>query len=162
MSKRIFNGLGVLALLITFFGCTSSTFQTEDPKKRLSDYIARSFSIKTPQEKDLLLSFLTGEVKDRLKGWSDDQFREAFVETNRQFLKLAFKEVKSISPSETQITYEISYIDFGKLEKNGKKHETKVTNKKLCTLIRDKNQWYISEVKNIKELIEFKDELSLP
>lgn len=162
MSKRIFNGLGTIVFLITFFGCNSSPFQTEDPKKRLSDYIARSFSIKSAEDKDLLLSFLTGEVKTRLKGWSDDQFREAFVESNRQFLKLSFKDVKIISPEETQITYELSYIDFGKTDKNGKKHETRVTNKKLCTLTRDKNQWYISEVKNIKELIEFKDELALP
>lgn len=140
-------------------GCTKSEV-VGDPKGRLTEYISRSFSIKSPEDRKLLLNYLTGDVKSRLSGWSDDQFREAFIDSKREFIKLAFREVKEISPVEVQITYELTYMDQGKGHE--KAREAKVTNKKLCQLVYEQGRWYISDVRNIKELVEYKNELALP
>ena len=140
-------------------GCTSPNHRL-DPKKTLTDYIALSFAIREPSDKAKLIKFMTGEVKARLESWSDDQFREAFIESGRRFLKLSFKEVKKISESEVQITYELVYLDKG--GKGTRSHEAKVTNKKMSQLVLEQGHWMIANVRNIKELVEFKDELALP
>ena len=45
---------------------------------------------------------------------------------------------------------------------DGRGHEAKVTNRKNAQMIQDKGKWFISDVHNIKELVEYKNELSLP
>jgi hypothetical protein len=139
---------------------------TNDPKQRLNDYISRSFSVKGPGDRKALLEYLTGDAKTRLEAWSDDQFQQAFVDSKREFVKLAFKEVKPVSPTEVDITYEITYVAQGapSADPASKVAPTKkkITNKKLATLVQDQGKWQISGVQNIKELVEFGNEMSLP
>jgi hypothetical protein len=137
-------------------GCTQKSENSNDPKQRLKEYISKSFSVRTVQDRAELLTYLTGSAKTRLGAWSDEQFREAFIDSKRQFIKLSFPETKSVSPIEAHITYELTYLDQGK----GK--DAKVMNKKLCSLVQQQGQWMITEVRNIKELIEYRNEMSLP
>lgn len=129
---------------------------SDDPKKRLTEYISKSFSISNIKDREALASYLTGNAKQRLAAWSDDQFRQAFIDSKRQFVKLVFREVKNISPTSVHITYELTYTD------QSKGGGTKITNKKLCHLISDHGPWLITEVQNIKELVEYSNELALP
>jgi gas vesicle protein len=154
----------VVGMLGSATSCKKAIDQVDGPKKRLTDYITTSFSVKKKEDKAQLVSFLSGEVKQRLEGWSDSQFQEAFIDKKRQFIQLVIKDVKPISEEETQITYELIYTEQGTRnpdEKN-KPHEVKITNKKLCQMIKENGQWVISSVRNIKELLEFQDEFSLP
>ncbi len=136
--------------------CTPRSETSNDPKKRLTEYISRSFSVRNVQDRAELLSYLTGNAKTRLNAWSDDQFREAFIDSKRQFIKLSIPETKIVTPAEANITYELTYLDQSK----GK--DAKVMNKKLCSMVQEKGVWVISEVRNIKELIEYRNEMSLP
>jgi hypothetical protein len=142
----------------TIISCSPRQGQIEDPSRRLSEYISKSFSVKGIEDKNELISYLTGEAKVRLGNWSEDQFREAFIDSKRQFKKLSIREVKPISPQHKVITYELTFSDWGK----GINHETKVTQKKLCDMVLEKGRWMIESVQNMKELIEYKNELSLP
>lgn len=142
--------------LLVLSGCTSNEKDVGDPKQRLTDYINKSFAVKSTDDRRELLSYLAGDAKARLGAWSEDQFRQAFLEQKRQFIRLVFQEVKSISPKEVNITYELSYLDQAK----GK--DAKVTNKKFAQMVQEGETWMIADVKNIKELIEYKDEMSLP
>ena len=151
--------IGLLVFLLVLSSCTKG--ELNDPKNRLKDYIARSFSIKKSEDKAYLMEYLTGDVKARLGGWSEDQFREAFMDSKRQFEKLLFREVKEVSATEVQVTYELTYLDQGR-GRDGQKHDARITTKKLCQMVLDKGKWFISDVKNIKELVEYKDEMSLP
>ena len=155
-NKTVINLAAVGALIFTVNACTKQQAVHEDPKHRLTEYISKSFAINSVGERDQLASFMTGEAKSRLVAWSDEQFRQAFIDSKRQFLKLAFTEIKNVSPEQVNITYELTYID------PTKGHETKVTNKKLCELSEEQGQWFISDVHNIKELIEYTNEMSLP
>ena len=154
--KSVINLTGLAVLVILSNGCTKQQAVHEDPKHRLTEYISKSFAINNVGEREQLASYLTGEAKARLVAWSDDQFRQAFIDSRRQFLKLAFTEVKNISPEQVNITYELTYVD------PTKGHETKVTNKKLCELTEEQGKWLISDVHNIKELIEYTNEMTLP
>jgi len=148
----------VFALLLSFSfsACSTRPAQSGDPKRRLNDYISHTFNLKSVGDRATLMTFLTGEAKARLGVWSDEQFRLAFLETKREFVKLVFNEIKS-SPNEANITYELSYIDKSK-------SNAKITNKKLCTLVKEQGVWFIKDVRNIKELVEYSEgmDMSLP
>ena len=152
----------ILVLFAVLLGsCTRGINFSTNPQDRLKDYISKSFSVKQPSDRNGLMAYLTGDVKARLEGWSEDQFKEAFIDSNREFGRLSFKEVKIISPSEVQITYELSFMDQGR-RYDSRKHQAKVTNKKLCQMVLVKDVWMIADVRNIKELVEYQNELSLP
>lgn len=155
MFKAWMLGLGI-CVAIGAAGCSSKSKAPEDPKNRLNEYISLTFTVKDVGDRQQMLQYLTGEAKNRLGAWSEDQFREAFIDSKRQFIKLAFREIKPVSPKEVNITYELTYLD------QGKGHDAKVTNKKLCSLIQEQGKWYITEVRNIKELIEYRNEMALP
>ena len=146
----------LLGVSVLGWGCSSRRQGANDPKSRLQDYISQSFAISGPQDREALSRFLIGPAKTRLAAWSDDQFRTAFLENRRQFVKLVFSEVRNLSPKEVNITYELTYLD------QSKGHDAKVTHKKLAQLTHDRDQWYIAEVRNMKELIEYKNEMALP
>jgi len=142
--------------MVVFAACSSQRSSSIDPKSRLQDYISQSFSVSDVRDRDGLSKFLTGPAKTRLAAWSDEQFRDAFLQNKRQFIKLVFSEVRNLSPKEVNITYELTYLD------QSKGHDAKVTHKKSAQLVRDQEQWMISEVRNMKELIEYKNEMALP
>lgn len=153
---------GLLALtigLIFLSACEKSTkLNTGDPKSVLQGYIQKSFDVKKESDRDELLKLLSGPARVRLENWSDDQFREAFIDSKRKFLKLTFRDVKKVSEQEVNITYDLLYS-----EKNSKSQsESIITNKKLCFLVLENGQWTIQNVKTLKELIEYQNEMSLP
>jgi hypothetical protein len=162
MFSKTIRFCGALLLLFALnTACTRKPEGSDDPKHRLNEYISESFAVRGPQDRARLSAYLEGEAKSRLDSWSDEQFRQAFVDAKRKFVKLAFKEAKAVSDQEVGITYELTYLT-GTQDAQGKAHDAKVTNRKLAQMIRRGDQWYISEVRNIKELVEYQNELSLP
>lgn len=157
MSKRqIVLAACLGASLAVLAGCTRGSEPGGDPNNRLRDYISKSFAVRTADDRKDLMDFLTGDAKLRLTAWSDEQFRQAFIESKRQFIKFAVRETKQASQNEVNITYELTYLD------QGKGHDAKVTNKKLCLMVLENGKWLISDVRNIKELVEYRNEMSLP
>ncbi len=148
----------ILLVLLGLSACTDSK-DFENPKKVLSSYISKSFSIQNVEQRTDLEAFLVGDAKTRLASWSDEQFEHAFIDVKRKFVKLVIKEVKKISDQETSITYELSYFDRSRSQTG---HDAKVTNKKLCHLVKRNGKWLIRDVKNIKELVEYRNEMALP
>lgn len=156
MCNLYMRSIALILLCAGWISCKPMQTGSNDPKRRLSDYVSSSFAVKSPSDKKLLLDFMTGDAKARLLSWSDDQFRQAFIDSKRQFLKLSFKDVKNVSPTETNITYELTYLD------QAKGSNAKVTNKKLCEMVSEQGKWLIRDVRNIKELVEYQNEMSLP
>ncbi len=145
-----------LVLLAAAAGCNRGTTGPDDPRSRLQEYISKSFNAKADGDRKEMIGFLTGDAKTRLSSWSDEQFRQAFLDTKRQFLKLSFREVKNISANEAVVTYELVYLD------QSKGRDAKVSNRKLAQMVRENGRWFISDVRNIKELIEYQNEIALP
>ena len=151
---RVFLPVSVL-LLILSSACSPQRSGGADPKSRLQDYISQSFAVSGAEDREVLSKFLLGPAKTRLAAWSDEQFRSAFLDNKRQFIKLVFSEVRNLSPREVSITYELTYLD------QSKGHDAKVTHKKMAQLTQDRQQWFISDVRNLKELIEYNNEMAL-
>src|SRR5947207_952431 len=112
--KQLLVAFGLYLSAAGLAGCTSGGGSADDPKRRLTDYISMSFGVRGIEDREPLLNFLTGEAKRRLSAWSEDQFREAFLDSKRQFIKLSISDIKNLSPTEVNITYELSYVDQSK------------------------------------------------
>lgn len=144
---------------LVFTACSGGGGNGTDPKGVLADYISLSFSAQAPSDRGRMLQLLTHEAKSRLEAWSDAQFHLAFIEKKRKFVKLAYLEVKARGERETSITYELTYRDMKKTS------DVLVTQRKLARLSRESGAntpWKIAEVRNVRELIEFENEMSLP
>ncbi len=152
------RGLFLLVCVSLSFGCHRSRPEQSDPKKVLSDYISLSFGARSVQDRQGMLELLGGDAKLRLAAWSDEQFKAAFLDTKKQFVKLRILETQEISPQETTLTYELIYLE----QSPGKTQEVKLTHKKLAQLRLDAGRWAIFEVRNLKQLIEYRNEMSLP
>lgn len=153
--------IAFIAVLLLLFACnrhssTGSDHENDSPEDRLKGYISKSFVLSTIGERDDLVKYLTGEAADRLKGWTDQQFKDAFLEAKRTFIKFQIFEVKKLAKDQINIVYELAYMD----QSRGK--DAKVTQKKLCQMVQKDGTWLIREVQSIKELVEFRNELSLP
>jgi len=152
MNKKI-----MVAIILTLVsGCVNQRISTGDPKQRIVDYINKSFAIKNISDRSQLESFLTGEAQTRMKAWSEAQFYRAFIESKREFGKLTFKETKEVNETEINVVYELSYVD------QNRGHDAKVTQKKMATLVKKEGLWLIENVRNLKETVEFRNELALP
>ena len=136
-------------------GCTSGV-DDKTPGKTLESYIQASFNVKDAQDKKKMEDLLTGDTKQRLSVWSDEQFLKAFVETKKKFGSLRILETKKVSDQEVALTYELSFRE------GEKDNLAQITQRKLCTLVLLDGGWKIKEVRSQRESIEYLKELSLP
>jgi hypothetical protein len=147
--------VAALALVLTLVGCSGSDGKG-GPRERLKEYIQQSFAIKSVEDRLTLERYLTGEAKTRLAGMSNEEFKTRMVDNKRTFISLSDKEVKPVSDKEVHITYELVLQDQGAASK------AKITTKKMAVMVREDGTWFIREVRSLKELFEYENELSLP
>jgi hypothetical protein len=171
--KTVFTGMYRWAnlilfaiILVTVASCSRRQGDDADPRKRIMDYISQSFAVRDITDRDILLEHLTGDAKYRLAAWSDDQFRAVFMESKRRFVNVKFHEVKKVSENRYDITYDMIYIDEGKTgdqpDSSARDGLAKVTQRKLAQIISDRGKWMITDIRSIKELVEYMGEMSLP
>ena len=142
-------------LILFMVGCTSKV-DDQTPAKTLESYIQASFNVKGMEDKIKMENLLTGDTKQRLSVWSDEQFLKAFVETKKKFGSLKILENKKVSDQEVAITYELSF-------REGEKDKlAQITQRKLCSMVFLDGGWKIKEVRSQRESIEYLSELSLP
>jgi hypothetical protein len=149
------HNLKVVLALLMLAGCTSKV-DDQTPAKTLESYIQASFNVQGIQDKVKMENLLTGDTKQRLSVWSDEQFLKAFIETKKKFGTLKILENKKVNEQEVVITYELSFRE-GEKEK-----QAQITQRKLCTLVLIEGGWKIKEVRSQRESIEYLSELSLP
>ena len=137
------------------FACTPN-IGDGTPAKVLENYIHTSFNASSIEDKKKMEDLLTGDTKNRLVSWSDEQFLKAFVETKKKFQGLKILENKKVSEDEVALTYELSFQD-GPADKTAQ-----IAQRKLATVVKEDSQWRIKEVRSIRESIEYLKEFSLP
>ncbi len=156
----------LVGFLLAGTACSAIHQKDADPRQRVTDYISKTFAVREESDRQGLLDQLTGDARYRLAAWSDEQFRAAFIESRRTFVRLQFQEVKQVSEERYDVTYDLTYMDGGRpsqaAESSPKEHIAKVTQRKICLVSRDHGKWLINDVKSVKELVEYQGEMSLP
>ncbi len=149
-------GAGAMALLTSLvWGCTPPA-RDSTPAKVLGEYIRISFNASSVGDKKKMEELLTGDSKSRLNSWSDEQFAKAFLESKRKFTGLKILESNRVGDAEVALTYELSF------EEGEKEKSTRITQRKLCTIVKEQDVWRIKSVRGIRESIEYLEELTLP
>lgn len=154
-SRKLLITALVCVVLPMMGGCKKKA-PTSDPKQTLSTYVDRSFKVNDPKDRDQLLELMTGDLRNRFGSWSDEQFKQGFIDNKRKYVKLSFRDQKQISANQISLTYELTYDDLTR------QPATRVTTRRIATMQLSEKGWLIAEVKNIKELIEYQNELSIP
>jgi hypothetical protein len=150
------KSFGAAALgLCLLFACTPHVLDGT-PAKVLENYIQISFNVTSVEDKSRMEALLTGDTKNRLVSWSEDQFMDAFVKNRKKFLGLKTLETKKVNDQEVALTYELSFQE-GPPEKTAR-----ITQRKLATIVEEGGSWRIKEVRSIRESIEYLKEFSLP
>jgi hypothetical protein len=124
-------------------------------RSTVSNYIAKTFQVRSVADKAALEEYLTGEARQRLNAWNDEQFLVAFSDSKRKFEKLQFREVEALNENEVNVTYELTFVER-------KDRESRTTTKKMAHVVLRDGRWLIENVRNIKLLVEYQDEMSLP
>jgi hypothetical protein len=151
-----FKIVGLFAFCLMAMNACTSKVEDQTPAKTLESYIEASFNVKDVQDKVKMENLLTGDTKQRLSVWSDEQFLKAFVETKKKFGSLKILENKKVNDQEAILTYELSF-------REGEKDKlAQITQRKLCTMVKLDGGWKIKEVRSQRESIEYLSELSLP
>lgn len=151
-----------VAALASVMACTGGNKGgAETPQRVLSEYVSRSFAVKAPVEKSKLLELTTGEVKKAIEQLDEAAFRSYFIDSKRDFLGLKVKDERKVGDGQYSITYELSYMSRGlPVATSAEPSVDRVTNKKHALFVNQDGKWLISEVKNLKTLIEHQNEMS--
>jgi hypothetical protein len=150
------NILGAWCLIAFLGACTTTPAGESTPTKVLETYIKVSFGARGLEDKKRMEELLTGDTRNRLIAWSDDQFTKAFVDSRKRFMGLKILESKKVSEEEVALTYELSF------QEGVPQKAANITQKKLCAVVREGDVWKIKEVRSIRESIEYLNEFSLP
>ena len=145
----------VLLFTLGLPGCVKAPDEST-PVRVLEQYVQTSFHASGVQDKKVMEGLLTGDTRARLEAWSEEQFKNTFIDNRKTFKELKILENRKVSPAEVILVYELSY------QQGPKDKEVRITQRKLGTLIKETQDWKIKEVRNIRESIEYLEELSLP
>ncbi|MGE4232316.1 MAG: hypothetical protein AB7F43_03215 [Bacteriovoracia bacterium] len=144
---------GSFLVVLCISGCHKKN-QTALPQNILQEYISRSFSMHSTDEKTKLIELATGEVKEALEKIEPSEFRKIFLDSKKEFVSLKIRDERPISEEKYSITYELTYLN----KKDSA--EDRVTNKKHAIFLKDKELWKIAEVQTIKTTIEHQKDVS--
>ena len=144
-------------------GCTGKQPGVNTPQRALSEYVGITFAVKTASDKTKLMSYMSGEAREKLAALPDAEFERYFVESKKEFVSLKVRDERKLSEDRYALTYEITYNSRGPaidplIHQIGM---NRVINKKHVIFVKDSGRWLISEIQNLKTLIELKDETNL-
>jgi hypothetical protein len=151
---RSLVALGII-LLGLISGCSKTT-NKNSPQSTLSEYVARTFAIKSSSDKLQLTELTTGQVRELLEKVTDDEFKNNFLEHKKQFVSLKIRDERKVGDDKYSITYELTYKEGSTPDSSGT-----VTTKKHALFHKEGDRWLIAEVRNIKTFIEHQNEMSI-
>lgn len=147
------NGMWVFAaaLLLALGACTKQDAPVA-PREVLSKYVSSAFGVKAVSDLAELKQYATGQALAELNGLEKDTelFNRTFVEQNIQSASsLKIRDERKVDEARYSITYELAYRDSKK-----DTGDNTVTIKKHAMFAKQDGKWLISEVQNLKTVVE--------
>ena len=89
-------------VLVLLQGCTLSVNQGDGATGALKGYVSRSFGASQPSDRLAIERFLTGEAKLRLARLSAEEFKNEFINKERELIRILIKKIESPDQSAPQ------------------------------------------------------------
>lgn len=143
-------------LLIMITGCTRWCGENHadlEPEEVVEAYVETVFNITNIDQRDALMQFTTGELKDAIAGANEETFTRAYIKPNIKLTSYSLIERRDRTPRETEITFRLVYDKQGK--ENDGDTEATITAQNTVSVIREKGLWLIRDLVGAKQSIVF-------
>ena len=148
--------------LISLFisSCTRSCGEKRSsfpPEKVVESYLNTALNMKSVSEREILLQYTTGRLKDSIASATDESIAAAYIKRHYDIESYSVIERRDRTPREVEITYRLKFKDLGTGETrptNTSEAPTVLTENSVA-LIREKGSWYIRDVVGAKTSIDF-------
>ena len=145
----------LLCTMIGVTACDRKATQPNTPEGTLEKYVAAAFEVRKVEDRQKLLDLSTGDAKSHLENMNADDFKRNFLDSKLRFISMKTKDLRQEKDGDVSLVYELSFQDG-----SGTPAPTTHTNRKIAYLTRDEaGNWKIKSTKNIKTVIEKKEDL---
>lgn len=162
VQKRALTLRATLVVLacVSFTGCVRSCGGDRGsmaPEKVVEAYLNTAFNMKNLSERENLLQYTTGRLKDAIVSASDEVVMNAYINRHYQLESYSVIERRDRTPRETEITFRLKYKDLGISEQRPKDSSgaPTVETENSVALIKEKGAWFIRDVLGAKTRIDF-------
>lgn len=150
----------LLAVALILTGCTKSCGNDRNsmaPEKVVESYLNTALNMSNVSERDILLQYTTGRLKDAIASASEETIKTAYIQRHYDLQSYAVIERRDRTPRETEITFRLKYKDLGvgDVRPANSAEAPMVQTENTVALIREKSAWYIRDVIGAKTSIDF-------
>ncbi len=151
----------VVALsFVSFTGCVRSCGNQRSsmpPEKVVEAYLNTALNMQNLAQREELLQYTTGRLKDAIVSASDDVITNAYINRHYELQSYDVVERRDKTPRETEITFKLKYKDLGIAEKRPANTSSAPTvqTENSVALIKEKGAWFIRDVIGAKTRIDF-------
>ena len=160
--KRVLTSRAAIALLacVSLTACVrgcGSDRGSMPPEKVVEAYLNTAFNMKNLSERENLLQYTTGRLKDAIISASDEVVVNAYINRHYELESYSVIERRDRTPRETEITFRLKYKDLGISEQRPKDANgaPTVETENSVALIKEKGAWFIRDVIGAKTRIDF-------
>ena len=158
MLRSTLTHLLFIALVIT--SCTrscGSERQAMAPEKVVESYLNKALNMKQVSEREDLVLYTTGRLKDAINAASEDTIMNAYIRRHYEIESYAVIERRDRTPRETEITFRLKYKDLGIADQRPTDINSAPTvqTENTVALIKEKGAWFIRDVVGAKTSIDF-------
>ena len=146
--------------LVSFTGCVRSCGNQRSsmpPEKVVEAYLNTALNMQNLEQREELLQYTTGRLKDAIVSASDDVITNAYINRHYELQSYDVVERRDKTPRETEITFKLKYKDLGIAEKRPADTSSAPTvqTENSVALIKEKGAWFIRDVIGAKTRIDF-------
>jgi len=150
----------VFISIAAFTSCVKSCGNQRDsmpPEKVVEGYLNTALNMKNLSQREELLQYTTGRLKDAIVAASDEVVINAYVKRHYELESYAVIERRDRTPRETEITFRLKYKDLGIADQRPTDTTTAPTvhTENTVALIKEKGAWFIRDVVGAKTSIDF-------
>ena len=146
-------------ILVTVFitGCTNMCGVKRaamTPEQVVEAYLNVALNMKELSERENLLGYTTGNLKQAIESASAETIRTAYIDRRYQILNYSVVERRDRTPRETEITFQLTYNDLG-VDGKAPQDAPKVTTENTVAVVKTNGMWMIRDVMGNKTAIDF-------
>jgi len=155
-----FKWASILTLSLSLLGCVRSCEGKREglpPEKVVESYLNTALNMRRVEQREELLQFTTGRLKEALASASEETIKSAYVNRHYEIESYAVIERRDRTPRETEITFRLRYKDLGTADARptDTKSAPTVQTENSVALIKEKGAWFIRDVVGAKTSIDF-------
>jgi hypothetical protein len=155
-SRWFASAVIVLSLAGCVRGCGHQR-ESMAPEKVVESYLNTALNMKSVSEREDLMQYTTGRLKEALASASEETIKNAYVNRHYELESYAVIERRDRTPRETEITFRLKYKDLGTAETRpaDSKSAPTVQTENSVALLKEKGVWFIRDVVGAKTSIDF-------